>query len=198
MTREGVMGAEYNKWSARVTATHNVTLAFTRLLVGPMDYTPGGFRNVTRKEFKVQGLGPQVMTTRAHQLAMYVVYESPFACVSDAPEAYRGQAGVDFLKVVPATWDETRVLAGEIGEYIVVARRSGKEWYLGAMNDETARELKVPLDALGGGNYTMTLFADGAKPVDVVRTTDAAPAGSITLKLASGGGAAARLVPTVQ
>jgi alpha-glucosidase len=196
VTQEGVMGAEYNKWSARITATHNVTLAFTRLLVGPMDYTPGGFRNVARRDFTIKGVAPEVMTTRAQQLAMYVVYDSPFACVSDSPGAYRGQPGADFLKVVPTSWDETRALAGEIGEYVVVARRRGREWYVGAMTNEAGRELRVPLDFLGGGSYRATIYADGAKPADVTITTESVGAGAgLTLKLASGGGAAVRIAP---
>ncbi|MFL6215886.1 MAG: glycoside hydrolase family 97 protein [Blastocatellia bacterium] len=199
ITQEGVMGAEYNKWSARVTATHNLTLPFTRMLLGPMDYTPGGFRNTARQEFKIQNTGPQVMTTRAQQLAMYVVYESPFACVSDSPDAYRGQAGAEFLKVVPTSWDETRVLAGEIGQYVVIARRHGREWYVGAMTNEQAREIEVPLSFLGGGNYQMTGFADGAKPVDVIPITEQITGGKrdrvlnyLSFKLAPGGGCALR------
>jgi alpha-glucosidase len=196
VTQEGVMGAEYNKWSARVTATHNVTLAFTRLLVGPMDYTPGGFRNATPETFEIHGNGPHVMTTRPHQLAMYVVYESPFACVSDAPEAYRGQAGADFLKVVPTSWDETRGVAGAIGEYVVVARRHGKEWYVGAMSNETARTVRVPLDFLGAGSYRATIHADGAKPTEIKTSAETVTkGGALTLELASSGGAAVRIVP---
>jgi alpha-glucosidase len=205
VTQEGVMGAEYNKWSARVTATHNLTLPFTRMLLGPMDYTPGGFRNATRQTFKVQNTGPEVMTTRAQQLAMYVVYESPFACVSDSPDAYRGQAGSEFLKVVPTSWDETRVLAGEIGQYIVVARRHGQEWYVGAMNNEQAREIELPLGFLGGGNYRMTGFADGAKPVDVIPIAEQVTGGKrngvfnhLSFKLASGGGGVLRFTPTTK
>src|SRR5688500_19194254 len=86
LTQEGVLGAEYNKWSRRITATHNLTLPFTRMLLGPMDYTPGGFRNVRPQDFEPRHLGPMVMTTRAQQLAMYVVYESPFAVVADSPD----------------------------------------------------------------------------------------------------------------
>jgi alpha-glucosidase len=201
LTQEGVMGAEYNKWSARMTATHNVTLPFTRMLLGPMDYTPGGFRNVAPRDFKIQNMGPYVMTTRAHQLAMFVVYDSPFACVADNPGAYRGQAGAEFLKVVPSSWDETRALAGEIGEYIVVARRHGQEWYVGAMTNEQKREIQMPLDFLGSGKYSVTLHADGAQPGDVITTTDSIAGGKLkgakhlTLKLAPSGGSALRFVP---
>jgi alpha-glucosidase len=188
LTQEGVMGAEYNKWTRRVTATHNVTLPFTRMLLGPMDYTPGGFRNKTPETFNIHDLGPEVMTTRGQALAMYVVYESPFACVSDSPESYTNQDGVDFLKQVPTTWDETRVLAGDIGQYIVIARRHGTDWYVGAMTNEQAREIKVPLDFLGGEAFSATVWADGETPTTLKKQT-ADAAGPLTVNLASGGGA---------
>ena len=86
-----------------------------------------------------------VMGTRCHQLAMYVVYESPLMMVSDSPEAYRGAMGTDFIRQVPTSWDETRVLAGEVAEYVVIARRLGKDWYIGAMTNWTPRHLSIPL-----------------------------------------------------
>ena len=98
LTREGVMGLEYLKWSDRATPRHNVTIPFTRMILGPMDYTPGGFRNVTIEEFAPRRLAPLAMGTRAHQLAMYVVYESPLQMLVDYPDAYRGQPGAEFLK----------------------------------------------------------------------------------------------------
>jgi alpha-glucosidase len=175
-----------------------------------MDYTPGGFHNATRQEFKIQNTGPQVMTTRAQQLAMYIVYESPFACVSDSPDAYRGQAGAEFLKVVPTSWDETRVLAGEIGEYIVIARRHGQEWYVGAMTNEQQRVITIPLDFLGDATYQLSGFADGAKPTDVRRLIEVVTARKLlttgtrngkdhfTVHLAPGGGFALRFTPTTK
>ncbi|HEV7892907.1 MAG TPA: glycoside hydrolase family 97 protein [Pyrinomonadaceae bacterium] len=200
LSQEGVLGAEYNKWSARVTATHNVTLAFTRMLAGPMDYTPAGFRNVTPAEFKPRDKGPLVMTTRAHQLAMYVVYESPLQMVADSPSAYRGQPGAEFIRVVPTSWDETRVLAGEIGNYVVVARRRGREWFVGAMTNEEPRTLKVPLNFLGRGAYTLDAFADGAdaasEPTHLSVSTSRVRAGqTLSLRLAPSGGYAAQLKP---
>src|SRR5690606_40713195 len=100
------------------------TLPFTRMLLGPMDYTPGGFRNTTPEAFEVTSRGPQVMGTRVHQLAMFVVYESPLQMVADSPDVYVDAPGADFIARVPASWDETRVLAGAIGSHIVVARRA--------------------------------------------------------------------------
>jgi alpha-glucosidase len=196
LTQEGVLGAEYNKWSARITATHNVTLPFTRMLAGPMDYTPGGFRNVRPEDFKPQEKGPLVMTTRAHQLAMYVVYESPLQMVADAPGAYRGQPGAEFLKEVPASWDETRVVAGEIGKYVVVARRKGRDWFLGAMTNEEGRTLRVPLDFLGQGLYSFRGFSDVKGPRFDPKLVDSPWAdinggSALTVEMAPSGGYAA-------
>jgi alpha-glucosidase len=201
LTREGVMGAEYNTWSARVTPRHNVTLAFTRMLAGPMDYTPGGFNNVTKENFtSVRGPALTVMSTRTHQTAMFVVYESEFQIVSDSPEAYEGQKELDFLRVVPASWDETRVLNGVPPKYVTIARRHGNDWYLGSLTDGDARELDVPLTFLGSGAYDAEIYADGpnaaTQPKDSVvekRRVDARTV--LKLKLAPGGGSAIRLVP---
>jgi alpha-glucosidase len=200
MTQEGVLGAEYNKWSDRITAAHNVTLPFTRMIVGPMDYTPGGFRNVTRAAFKPQDRLPLVLSTRAHQLAMYVVYDSPLQMVSDYPGAYRGEPGADFLRIVPASWDETRVVGGRIGEYILMIRRRGREWFVGAMTNEAGRTLSLPLNFLGTGGYELTEYADGpgadADPKRIAAATRRVRKGeTLTLKLAPAGGYAARLAP---
>ena len=200
LTQEGVLGAENNKWSRRITPTHNLVLPFTRMLLGPMDYTPGGFRNVAPEQFQASFLGPQVMGTRAHQLAMFVVYESPLQMVADSPDVYAdGKGGLapgaDFLSRVPASWDETRVLAGGIGEYIVVARRSGRDWYLGAMTNEQPRTLEVPLDFLPAADYQVTLWHDGDAATDVRREDRRIDAQhrTLTLKLSPSGGAAAHL-----
>ncbi|MCW2002707.1 alpha-glucosidase [Xanthomonas arboricola] len=194
LTQEGVLGAEYNKWTTRITATHNLTLPFTRMLLGPMDYTPGGFRNVRLSEFKPQHIAPQVMTTRAQQLAMYVVYESPFAVVSDSPEQYEDVPAAQFLRDVPASWDETRAIEGAIGEHIVLARRSGKDWYVGAMTNEQARTLQVPLTFLDKGTWTATIYADGAAPTEVnIDTRKLTRDDTLQLQLAASGGAAIRL-----
>ena len=200
MTREGVMGAEYNRWSARVTPRHNVALAFTRMLAGPMDYTPGGFNNVTREDFAPRATAPMVMHTRAHATALFVVFESGLQMVADSPDAYEGQKELDFLKAVPAAWDETRVLNGVPPRYITVARRRGNEWFVGSITDWDARELDVPLSFLGSGAYNAEIYADGpnaaAQPKDSVvekRRVDARTV--LKLKLAPGGGSAIRLVP---
>ena len=194
LTQEGIMGAEYNKWSRRVTATHNVSLAYTRMLLGPLDYTPGGFRNATPADFQVVNSPPQVQTTRAHGLAMFVVYESPFQMVSDSPDAYDKAPGFDFVKAVPVVWDETRFLAGEIDEYVVVARRKGRDWYVGAMGNEKEREISLPLGFLGDGRFKAKIYEDGGSPRTLNESArEVTKADTLTLKLAPSGGAAVRL-----
>jgi alpha-glucosidase len=163
MTREGVMGNEYVKWSSRITPGHKVTIPFTRGMLGEMDFTPGAFVNVTAAEFKTETEAPSPMTmgTRCNELAMMVVYESPLQVLCDAPYNYRSSpAGTDFLKIVPTTWDDTRVLNARVGDYISTARKSGEEWYVGTMTDEDGRTLAIPLDFLGEGSYEATLWKD--------------------------------------
>jgi len=196
LTQEGVLGAEYNKWTKRITARHNVTLPFTRGLAGPYDYTPGGFRNATPDAFRIEPQTPMVQTTRGQALAMYVVQDSPFMGVSDSPDNYAGAAGIDFLRAVPASWDETRAVSGVIAEHVTIARRSGKAWYVGSMTNESPRNIPVPLTFLGKGRFTATIWQDGAQPTDVAVTTRTVTAAdSIALTLAGSGGAAIRLVP---
>ena len=196
LTQEGVLGAEYNKWTRRITARHNVTLPFTRGLAGPYDYTPGGFRNATPATFRIEPQTPMVQTTRGQALAMYVVFDSPFMAVADSPDHYAQAAGFDFVRAVPASWDETRVVSGAIGEHIVTARRSGDDWYVGAMTDATPRALDVPLDFLGKGRFTATLWQDGTAPTDVTKTTRVVTSrDTLSLALAGSGGGVIRLIP---
>lgn len=165
LTREGVLGNEYNKWSDLVTPRHTVTLPFTRGVLGEMDFTPGGFNNIHQEKFRIVGGSaphPFVMGTRCHQLAMLVIYESVFGVVCDSPYNYRDQPGSDFLKRVPSTWDETRFISGYPGRYILMARRSGDSWYVGGMSNEEARDVSFFLDFLGEGAYDATLWKDAA------------------------------------
>jgi alpha-glucosidase len=163
LTREGVLGNEYNKFSGRVTPEHKLTLPFTRMLVGPMDYTPGGFLNRSPSEWK-QATPTEVMGSRAQELALFVVYESPLTCVADDPAHYEGQPGLDFLRVVPAVWDETRVLDGAVGKHIVVARRKGKDWFVGGMSGDDSFSANLPLAFLGQDRFTASIYADPVDP----------------------------------
>jgi alpha-glucosidase len=196
ITQEGVLGAEWNKMDKRITPQHNLMLPYTRMLVGPMDYTPGGFRNATPQGFEVRAVMPQTQTTRGQALAMYVVYDSPLQMVSDDPSNYRGEPGFDFIKRVPTAWDETRFIAGEPGQSIVLARRHGKTWYLGAMTAEQARTQKVSLGFLPPGRWKVTVWQDGEVVREVRRTERTVTRkDQLTLSLAAAGGAAVVLEP---
>ena len=137
ITREGVLGNEYNKWSSRVTPEHKVTLPFTRYLVGPGDFTPGGFLNRQPATFQSQK-PTQVQGTRAAELALFVIYDSPLGCVCDHPDHYRDQPGADFLDVVPTVWDDTRVLDGAVGEYLVDGATVGRRLVLRCAHQQQA------------------------------------------------------------
>ena len=197
ITREGVMGNEYNKWSARITPEHKVTLPFTRFLTGPADFTPGGFLNRAPAKFQTKVSPTQVQGTRASELALFVVYDSPIGCVCDHPDHIRGQPGADFLKVVPTVWDETRVVDGAVGEHIVTVRRSGPDWFLGALTNSTARSIPVKLDFLGAGRWQLHWWHDAADSGDNaehIETTErtVTAADTLDLRLAAAGGAVAR------
>ena len=199
VTREGVLGNEYNKWSLRVTPEHMVTLPFTRMLAGPMDFTPGGFRNRTPEKFE-NGTPAQVLGTRALQLAQFVVYDSPFMVACDHPDNYKGQEGTEFLKKVKTMWDDTKILNGQIGEFITSARRSENDWFIGSMTNSEARTLEIKLDFLNDGKYKMVAFEDAPESVidaeKVARTSKTVVKGDIVkIKMAPGGGFAAYLEP---
>ncbi len=195
LTREGVMGLEYSKWSDRITPDYDVTIPFTRMLAGPMDFTPGAMRNAARGKFEARDIAPMAQGTRGHQLAMYVVYESPLVMVSDYPEAYEGQPGLEFIEQVPTVWDDTKVLGGQPGQFVVIARRQGDGWYVGAMTNWESRDFELPLDFLGEGDYQATIFADGpdaatnGTSLEVTKKT-VKRGDRLVLRLAPGGGAA--------
>jgi alpha-glucosidase len=159
---EGVKGLENTKWSDQPDPELNVTLPFIRMVAGPMDFTPGAMINATKENFRSIFDAPMAPGTRCHQLAMYVVFESPLQMLSDNPSNYyREPEAMEFLKEVPVTWDETRVLDGKVGDYILIARRSGDTWYVGAMTDWSPRELELNLSFLESGNYSMQIWKDG-------------------------------------
>ena len=196
---EGVRGMEWSKWSWESEPKHNVTLPFTRMFLGPMDYTPGAMRNATRQTFAPINHQPMALGTRCHQLAMYVVYEAPLQMLSDSPSNYLREPEIlDFLGAVPTTWDETKALVGNIGEYVVVARRNGSDWYVGAMTDWTPRELELDFSFLPDGNFTADTYQDGAnadRNASDYRKTNIPVNKSTKLKihLSAGGGWAARI-----
>jgi alpha-glucosidase len=197
ITQEGVQGLEYDKFPwGQVTPDHNVKIAYTRMLAGPMDYTPGGFRNSTPATYVARPVMPMTRTTRGQAIAQYVVYESPLQMVSDDPSAYENAPGFDFIKQVPTAWDETRFINGTPESYIVLARRKGTRWYIGAMTNQEGRTVSIPLSFLGRGKFTATVWQDGAGPNDVNRTVRSVDLkDSLTITIAPGGGAAIVLEP---
>ena len=199
LTFEGVHGLENDKWATDVTPAHDVTLPFTRMLAGPMDYTPGAMRNAQPNQFRAIFDHPMSMGTRAHQLGMYVVYESPLQMLADDPSEYLREPDVmKFLAAVPTVWDETHALAAEAGEYVLIARRRGAEWFVGGMTNATARTLTLNLSFLGSGRYTLDSWSDGINAdrnasdyrMDSRRVTRN---DHVEVKLAPGGGYAARI-----
>jgi alpha-glucosidase len=195
MTREGVLGNEYNKWSLKITPEHMCTLPFTRMLAGPMDYTPGGFLNRNADKFE-NGAPAHVMGSRANTLSQFVIYDSPYLVACDHPDNYYGEVGVDFLKKVQAVWDDTKVLNGSISEYITMARRSGETWFLASMTNSFERELEVELDFLDEGNYKMISFSDTEKTKENAEIAEqkeitVKKGDPIQIKMVAGGGFAA-------
>ena len=198
---EGVRGMEWSKWSSDSEPKHNVTLPFTRMFLGPMDYTPGAMRNAAKTAFAPIFQQPMALGTRCHQLAMYVVFESPLQMLADSPSNYmREPEAMAFLGPIPSVWNDTRALDGKISEYVAVARRSGNDWYVGAMTDWTARELELDFSFLPDGNFSMEAYQDGVNAdrqasdyklvkLPVNRTT------KLKVKLAPGGGWAAHIRP---
>lgn len=208
ITREGIQGNEYNKWSTRETPEHRATLPFTRGLAGPADYTPGGFLNRQPAEFvPVQtvkdGGSTQVQSTRAGELAMFLLIESPFMVACDSVDNYMTAAGewkpeMAFLKALPTTWDETRGLGGEVGQYAVEARRHGESWYLAAITDRTERDVPVPLNFLGPGKWKVRIWQDAPDSAEhpehvAMSEKEVSSADALALKLAPSGGMVAIL-----
>lgn len=162
LTYEGVRGLENNKWENTITPTHNLTLPFTRMVAGPMDYTPGAMNNVIEKNFNFVYTQPMSMGTRAHQVAMYVLYESPLQMLADNPSNYLKELPTaQFIAEIPAVWDESHALEGKVGEYAAMARRKGDTWFVGAMTDWKARQFELDLPLEKGKKYMVTIFKDG-------------------------------------
>jgi alpha-glucosidase len=161
LTSEGVLNLEYDKWDKiGVPPEHELTVPFTRMLAGPLDFHQGCLRGVAVEDFKPRYTAPRVMGTPTHALASYVVYQNHLSMVVDYPSAYRGHPALPMLAKVPTSWDDTKVLAGSVGEYIVIARRQGSDWYVGAMNGRKSRTVPVDLSFLRAGSYQAEIYAD--------------------------------------
>jgi len=193
---EAILGMEQSKAGIRDNPESHLVIPFTRMIGGLTDYTPGGFDNVTTEEFVARMESPMVMGTRAHHLAMFVVYESPFQMVSDWPETYRKEAAsFEFIKKVPASWDKTKVLNGYPGEYITIARKRGNDWYLGAMTNWKNRDYEISLNFLETGNYIAEIYADapdsGQFPKKIsIKTVKVNSGSKLKISMAAAGGVA--------
>ncbi len=197
INHEGVRGMENCKWSKDITPEHDVTLCFTRMLAGPMDFTPGAMINKNAKDFAISFTSPMSQGTRCHQVAMYVCYDSPLQMMSDSPtNYYKEQESATFISKMPTVWDVTKVLDARVGDYILVARQKGNDWYIGAMTDWDARTLTVDCSFLGEGTYEIEMMQDGincdkyaSDYKHVVK--QATKTSRFTIDLAKGGGWAA-------
>jgi alpha-glucosidase len=197
---EAVLGLENNKAGRRDGPIDRTVIPFTRMLTGPMDYTPGGFNNVTEQDFIARDRNPMVVGTRAQQLALYVVYQAALEMVSDVPSIYVNDPSFQFLRDAPTTWDGTKVLAGDPGEFITIVRRHGREWYLGSITNWTPRDLHLSLSFLGNGAYRAEIYTDavdsGENPKHIsIRKQTVHKSDTLSLPLAKGGGCAIRFVP---
>ncbi len=199
-TREGTLNYETNKWNEKgLSPDHDINMPFIRMLAGPTDYHLGGFRAVTGEKFKRQYTKPLMLGTRCHMLAMYIVLENYLQMICDYPAAYEGQPGFEFITQVPATWDEIKVIASQLNEYIVIARRKNDDWFVGAITNTTAREINVPLNILKKDNYSAVIYTDaldaGAWPDHLLKQEkEVSSKDIISLKLSPGGGAVVRLI----
>lgn len=196
---EGVHGLEQMKWSPAGTdqLTYDVTFPYIRMASGPVDYTQGAMRNYNYEWYKPCDIDPVSQGTRCHQLGMYIVFESPFNMLCDAPQHYeQARECTEFIASVPTVWDETIALDGKVGEYIVIARRSGDAWYIGGLAGQGAHKVSLDLGFLGEGDWTLEIFKDG---VNVSRHAEdykreIRQAGStLEVDMAPGGGFAARI-----
>jgi alpha-glucosidase len=199
ITRESVLGSEYNIWSDRCSPKHDLYLPFLRMVAGTMDYEPIIFNNATKESFRIVGDNVMTQGTRIHQLATNVIYDSPLQVFAGNPSmAVLEPEFTLFMSEIPTVWEETIVLEAKCGEYLVMARRSGDFWYLAAMTDWTPRELSVSLSFLKTGNYNLTEYKDGinadryaadyVQSQIKVKSTD-----HMKIKLAPGGGYVAKI-----
>jgi alpha-glucosidase len=192
-TREGVMNYEYDKWDKLVTPDTDIEIPFTRMLAGATDYHLGGFRALPVSKFVVQDKKPYVMGTRCHMLAMYVVLENYQGMVCDNPDAYIGQPGFEVLQNMPTIWDETRVVAAEVGKYICIARRKNDSWYVGTITNNSARQIQINCNFLSDVKYSAVIYSDAADVNEdanhlTKQTITADKHKFLKLSLAAGGG----------
>jgi alpha-glucosidase len=201
LTQEGVLGEEYSKLGRKNTPAHQLELVFTRGLLGPMDYTPGGFLNRWPSEFKTTS-PTLVQGTRARALALPVLYLSPLTVFCDDPKNYRGQPGIEFYRAFPTIWDDTVALSADLGDHVAIARKSGTTWRIGAINGNAATELELKLDFLGPGKWQLRAWSDSPNPSASATAVEesnriVSKGDTIKVRLSATGGYAAMLLPAI-
>ncbi len=198
---EGVRGLENVKWSNTDFPLYDTSIPFIRMLAGPLDYTPGAMINANKENFRSIFSTPMSQGTRCHQLAIYVVYESPFNMLADNPTNYmREPESTKFIAAVPTVFDETVALDGKVGEFAAIARRKGDTWFIGALTNWNERELSIDLSFLSDGEYEAVIFKDGVNAArrgeDYQREVIKVKKGEqLKFHMAPGGGWAARIYP---
>jgi alpha-glucosidase len=203
---EGVFGGEFNYCGSKdqvITPSHNVDIAFTRMLLGPMDYTPGILLNRTPDQYSKHMIVRTAMGTRAHQVAMYVVYYAPLQMLASAPSEFKKYPDIlEFVSRTPTTWDDTKVLGGEMGQFVMIARRKGDQWFVGALTDWDARSMPLDLSKFldTTKEYSAVIVRDGPNadrfPQNYCcETVSVTGAGKLEVEMRKGGGFAARLSP---
>jgi alpha-glucosidase len=201
LTREGLIEFEYNGWTDHANPQHHNLLPYIRMFAGPMDYIPGTVRNSTKDNFRPVGDYPMGIGTRAHAMALWVVLNSPMTMLPDSPSDYYREAEcTEFMARLPVTWDESHLVDGKIGKYTVMARRSGENWYVGAITNWDARNLEMETGFLAPGKYRLEAIGDGKnadkRAEDYRKEEKSFTAGEVLqLKLAPAGGWIARIIP---
>ena len=198
---EGVFGLEQMKWSDSSIdqVTYDVTIPYIRMMAGPMDYTQGAMKNATRRNYRPVYSEAMSQGTRCRQLAQYVIFESPLNMLCDSPSNYLNEReSLDYISSIPTVWEETVAIDGKVGEYIIMARRSGDEWYIGGMTNWDARDIKIDLSFLPSGSYQIELFKDGVNAERAARDYkreifNINSSDQLDIHLASGGGFAAKI-----
>ena len=200
---EGVNGLEQMKWSRFSDfdqVTYDTQIPFIRMVAGPMDYTQGAMLNGTKSSYRVSNSDPMSQGTRCHQLAMYVVFEAPFNMLCDSPSNYEQEPEcTQFIASIPTVWDQTKALDGKVGEYAVIARRSGDDWYVGGLNNWNQRQVEIDLSFLPEGQYELVNMVDGYRANVIARdfrivkqSVDSSKKVKVTM--AQGGGVAMKLI----
>ena len=192
---EAVKGLENDKWEDLITPEHDLTIPFTRMTAGILDYTPGGMDNAHKENFAVRFDRPMTLGTRAHQIALYTIFEAPLQMLADTPSSYyENRESAEFISKIPVVWEETKVLDAKIGDYLIIARKNGDSWYVGAITDDSARTFEIDLSFLDDNtNYQLDWIEDG-KNSDKVAKDYAKKSAKLTsedkieIKMNKGGG----------